>query len=146
MKIAEVRELPEGTQLRTTRKEPVTLTGFVRSCVIVRHVDGATQEYRAASLHRVADMHPFVTRERAGLTGHTVTVERANRAAARLWAGIVSNWEALIGARAVVERQDGRLTKVCAVAGADGVGDEELEAAAQCIAGTYGARYAPAGS
>lgn len=146
MKIADLRTLPEGTQLRTTKKEIVTLAGFVRSCVVVRHADGGTREYRGASLHQVADVHPLVTRERPGLTGHTVTVERATRDAARQLAGTVPDWESLIGRLCAVERTDGRLGKVCDVAGVNGLGDGEDDVvfAASSAACVYGARYVPA--
>lgn len=146
MKIADLRELPEGTQLRTTRKEIVTLAGFVRSVAIVRHADGGTREYRGASLHQVADVHPLVTRERPGLTGHTVTVERASRDAARQFAGTVPDWEVLIGRLCAVERTDGHLGKVVDVAGVDGLGAtvEDVVSAASSAACVYGARYVPA--
>jgi hypothetical protein len=93
-----------------------------------------------------AALPPVITAERGGLAGHTITVERVDTETARAWMGVVSDWRTLIGRRAVVERQDGRLGKVCAIAGADGVRDDEIELAAQSTAQTYGARYVPAGS
>ncbi|MUN41455.1 hypothetical protein [Actinomadura litoris] len=148
MDLQDLKQLPEGTQLRTTKKEIVTLAGFVRSVVIVRHADGGTREYRSVSLHHVTDVHPLITRERAGLTGHTVTVERVGRDAARQFAGTVPNWEGLIGRLAVVERTDGRLGKVCDVAGVNGLGDGEDDVvfAASSVACAYGARYVPTGT
>lgn len=148
MLIADLKALPEGTQLRTTEKEIVTLTGFVRACVVVRHADGGTREYRGVSLHEVADVYPLVARERAGLVGHTITVERASGTAARMFAGVVPDRGGLIGRLCVVERTDGLLGKVVDVAGVDGLGegDDDVEFAASSAAVAYGARYIPAGS
>lgn len=148
MKIADLKALPEGTQLRTTRDGIVTLVAAGSGHVIVRHADGGTRRYLGVSLRQVADVHPLVTRDRAGLTGHTVTVERADRNAARMFAGTVQDWQALIGRLCVVERHDGRLGKVCDVAGVNGLGDgeDDVAFAASCTAHAYGARYVPAGS
>lgn len=148
MKIADLKQLPEGTQLRTTDGVPVTLTGFARACVIVRHADGGTREYKGVSLHQVADIYPLITGQRPGLVGHTITVERVDRSTARQWLGLVEDWQALIGRLCVVERTDGRLGKVCDVAGVNGLGDGEDDVvfAASSAACVYGARYVPAGT
>lgn len=90
--------------------------------------------------------YPVIVEERGDLAGHTITVERVDRATARAWIGIVRDrWESLIGRRAIVERHDGRLGKVCAIAGVDGITGEEIEHAAEATARTYGARYVPPG-
>lgn len=89
---------------------------------------------------------PVIVEERGGLTGHTITVERVDRATARAWIGIVRDgWESLIGRRAVVERHAGRLGKVCAIQGVHGITADEIEHAAAGTARTYGARYVPPG-
>ncbi|MEV0660167.1 hypothetical protein ACIBI3_02160 [Actinomadura luteofluorescens] len=97
------------------------------------------EEQRAADLARF----PGIADYRPDLDGHTITVERVDRVTAREWIYVASDWESLIGRRAVVERHDGRLSKVCAIEGVDGV--RSVFVAARATASTYGARYVPAG-
>lgn len=143
MKIADLKALPEGTPLRTTRGETVTLASTGASRIVVRDADGHTHEYAGVSVHPVADPYPLVKGMRHGLTGRTVTVERATRTVARGRIASTPDWEALIGRRCVVVREDGRLRDVPEIE--DGwVADAELMAT--LVAKTRGAEYVPAGS
>ncbi|MGI5423078.1 hypothetical protein [Actinomadura luteofluorescens] len=143
MKIADIKALPEGTQLRVTSGEIVTLASVGTSRIIVRDADGQTHEYAGVSVHTVPDPYPLVTGMRRGLTGRTVTVERATRTVARDRKSTTPDWEALIGRRCVVVREDGRLRDVPEIE--DGwVADAELMAT--LVAETRGAEYIPAGS
>ncbi|TDB83431.1 hypothetical protein E1264_28550 [Actinomadura sp. KC216] len=87
--------------------------------------------------------HPRITRRRAELDGHTITIEQVDRETARQWMSVAHDWESLIGRLSVVERHDGWLSKVCAIEGVDGITGDVLREAAQGTARTYGARYVP---
>lgn len=143
MKIADLKKLPEGTPLRVTSGEIVTLAAVGTSRVVVRDGDGQTREYAGVSVHTIPDPYPLVTGMRRGLTGRTVTVERVTRTVARDRMASTPDWEALIGRRCVVVREDGRLRDVPEME--DGwVADAVLMAT--LIAKTRGAEYVPAGS
>lgn len=153
MKLTDLTPLKPGTQLTTTSGARVAFNGITTitdngrsfQAATVIHPDGTKAAVKPASLQPTADPYPVITGRRDTLQGegHTITVERASRVTARDYIGRVDDWETLIGARAVVERQDGRLVKVCQV-------EPELyggsvEDAARACAGSYGARYVPAG-
>lgn len=154
MKLTDLEALPAGSQLITTNGARVTLTGMARQALngrtytvaTVRLDGGRTGEYKPGSLRQAADLHPLITVDRGGLTGHSITVERVDAETAQAWSGIVPDWRSLTGRRAVVERHDGHLGKVCCIAGVDGIGDDEIEPAAESTARTYGARYVHAGT
>lgn len=155
MKLADLDTVPAGTPLATIEGRRVIFTGTVRveingrtyTHATTRTADGRTGVYKPRSLRNIPDPYPVIINERTDLAraGHTITVERVDRATARAWIGIVRDrWEALIGRRTVVERHDGRLFKVCAIEGVDGVPDAVIDATAEGTARTYGARYVPA--
>ena len=70
--------------------------------------------------------------------GHTITVEVLDRETAR-----EAGMPGADGKRAVVERHDGRLGKICATENGLLAG-LTIEQSAQSYAHTYGARYVPA--
>ncbi|NEA22668.1 hypothetical protein [Actinomadura bangladeshensis] len=142
MKIADLGKLPEGTPLRTTAGDIVTLAAIGRSRVVVRDADGHTHEYAGVSVHTVPDPYPLVKGLRRGLTGRTITVERVTRTVAYQWRPSVPNWEGLIGRRCAVEREDGKLRQVHDFEdSAYAAGAEDM---AQLVARQRDARYIPA--
>lgn len=159
MKLADLRALPEGAPLIASTvqfrySDPcVTYAGTTvptghRQVTFARveRSDGSMASVLPRQLRAVPFEEPFATARRDGLTGHTITIETADTATARHWIGIVEDWRQLIGRRCVVERHDGRLGKVCSIDGADGVSNDDIEAIADAVAYTYGARYVRTGA
>lgn len=156
MKLADLRALPMGAPLIANTaqfrySDPcVTYAGTTvptghRQVTFARveRSDGSVASVLPRQLRAVPLEQPFVADHRDGLTGHTITIETADTATARHWIGIVPEWRQLIGRRAVVERQGGRLGKVVAIEGVEHADD--VEAIADAAAYTYGARYVRAG-
>jgi len=153
MKLATLTALKPGTQLTTTSGARVAFNGITTTtgngrrfqAATVIHPDGAKAILKPASLQLAADPYPVVAGLRPSLEGegHTITVERADRVTARSRVGRVDDWEALIGCRVVVERQDGRLVKVAHLE--PELFGQSAEDAARACASSYGARYIAAG-
>lgn len=152
MKLADLRALPEGAPLIASTVQfrysdpcvtyagTTTPTGHRQvTFARVERSDGSMASVLPRQLRAVPFEEPFATARRDGLTGHTITIETADTATARHWIGIVEDWRQLIGRRCVVERTDGHLGKVCAVEGVEQADD--IEAIADAVAYTYGARY-----
>jgi hypothetical protein len=151
MKLADLTALKPGTQLTATGGDRVAFNGITTittngrayQAAAVILPNGGKATIKPASLQPATDPYPVITGRRDGIEGHTITVERADRVTARGYVGRVDDWEALIGARVVVERLDGRLVKVCQVE--PELYGEDAEDAARACASSYGARYVPVG-
>ncbi|KAB2347288.1 hypothetical protein [Actinomadura rudentiformis] len=118
---------------------------FRALCDAVRFRAHTRAEQALDVLTGVADgaLAPEIVSRRTDLSGHTITIERCDRETAQArWD--VADRMALWGRLAVVERTDGRLSKVCAIEGVDYVTD--IEQAAEGTARTYGARYVQDGA
>lgn len=148
MKLADLRALPTGAPLLAgPAAEPVVLAaispaGAGRRTATARvltatgdPVDVLPRQLTPAPPAR----HPDAVAERPGLTGHTITVERIT---ARIWPLLGLVRRGAVGQLAAIERQDGRLGKVCCLHG-DLCGGS-IETAAYSYAQSYGAVYVPA--
>jgi hypothetical protein len=124
-------------------REDAELADYAAGLLTIAAVTSPAGSVRAFPAHH-ARVYPEVTRVREELArvAYSVTVERLDSKTAGDWfepreAG------SLVGRLAVVERHDGRLWAIPAVAGRYGIGDtaERVEQAAQGTAQTYGAVY-----